>query len=126
MSDLTINTSLQTRSSPLRSQSSSASATTVSAPKVDNVIKAGEYTAMKGTIDTDAAMYVVQFRDAETGAVHVQYPSKKAAVEYKKTAEVVESKSETPAPAPAPSTPQASGIDQADVKTTSGSDSSHS
>ena len=102
MSDLTINTSLQTASSPQRNNTSSASAASASAPKVENVIKAGEVSSMKGTIDTQAAMYVVQFRDAETGDVRMQYPSKKAATEYKKTAETVERSSDSPAPAPTP------------------------
>lgn len=107
MSDLTINTTMQTTASMHRNNAGSQASASTPAPQATNVIKAGEFTQMKGTINSDS-MYVVQFRDSESGEVQMQYPSKTAATAYQKTATVVEAKSDSPAPAPttspAPST----------------------
>jgi len=106
MTDLTINTTTSAAAQVHRNNASSVAAVSAPAPQAAPVIKAGEFSQMKGTIDNDA-MYVVQFRDSESGEVRMQYPSKKAASAYQKTAEVVEAKHETAAPAPAPTTSSA-------------------
>lgn len=120
MTDLTISTATPAAAAMKRSNTSSVAAVSAPPAQVSNVIKAGEYSQVKGTIDSDS-MYVVQFRDGESGEVRMQYPSKKAASAYQKTASVVESKSDapTPAPAPAPTTDSAPAPDAGGAKAAS-------
>ncbi len=106
MTDLTISTTTPAAAQVQRNNASSVTAVSAPTPQVAPVIKAGEFSQMKGTIDNEA-MYVVQFRDSESGEVRMQYPSEKAASAYQKTADVVEAKHETVAPAPAPTTSSA-------------------
>jgi hypothetical protein len=98
MSDLTINGALQAASTQQRNTVSSASVTVAPAAQETNVIRAGEYSQLKGTIDTSAALYVVQFRDSESGEVHMQYPSKAAASAYQKTSKTIEPHADVEAP----------------------------
>lgn len=119
MSDLTINTTLSTASTARRVSDTSSSAASASSPQVTNVIKAGEFTSAKGVIDSEAGMFVVQFRDSKTGAVNMQYPAKKAASEYRKTASAVEAQTHAdaaPGPTPAQSAPAESSSHPGEAK----------
>jgi hypothetical protein len=125
MTDLTINTATPAATAINRNTTSSVAVVSAPANQVSNVIKAGEYSQVKGTIDSDS-MYVVQFRDGDSGEVRMQYPSKKAASAYQKTASVVDSKSEAPAPAPAidqAPAPEASGAKAASIDSGTSQDS---
>ena len=127
MSDLTINSTLQTASTARKVNEASASAANAPAPQVTNVIQAGEYTSSKGMIDSEAGMYVVQFRDSKTGAVNMQYPAKKAASEYRKTATTVETQAHAdaaPGPAPAQSAPAETSAHPGESKMSSDTGSS--
>jgi hypothetical protein len=123
MVNLTINAAMQTVNTAQRSVARSASIVSGPPPAIDSVIKAGQYISSKGVIDSAAGIYVVQFRDSETGAVKMQYPAKQAANVYKKTASTVESNAGAPATvapapvAPAPAATQTFGIEQSNPGT---------
>ena len=115
MSDLSVTTAPESVVSSSRKATAQTEAKPASQPDVgDSARKPSSadvtnfVTSPKGVVDPQSGVYVLQYRDGETGEVEMQYPSKKAVAAYQRSDSAAVA-SQTSTDKAGPSVPQNSG-----------------
>lgn len=115
MSDLSVNTAPESVVSSSRKATAHTEVKTVSqadanatARKPSSADVSNFVTSPKGVVDPQSGVYVLQYRDGETGEVEMQYPSKKVVAAYQR-GDGAGSASQTSTDKAGPSVPQNSG-----------------
>jgi len=113
MGDLSVKTASEGAVNPPRkaalSEVKTASEAGASASDRQKTVDVSNYvTSPKGVVDPESGVYVLQYRDGDTGEVLNQYPSKKVVAAYKQGASTGET-APAPAETAAPTTTAGSG-----------------